>query len=398
MNSRERVLAAIQRRPVDRIPFTPNIDGYSIRSMPARYHEMARWEIYQDLGVDLLVRARRGHLTTPSESFMPPNMDGPAALRPSYARRPPSERPQEHGIEVRTANRGPEIEVLVDTPVGSLRSGWRYTPQSPNIAFPTEHMLKTLDDVKTFTYILEKTRVDSLYGELEAVKAAIGDVGVVDGYGHCTPAQDLIMFTAGLENFLFLLQDHPREIEALLELMQDIRLREYRALAESPADVVTTYENTSTTLLSPAYMARYEFPALQEYSDILHAAGKIHLVHMCGEIANAIDLIAAASFDGVVDIAPPPTGDCDFRAGHKKLLAAGKCLAGGIDCTAFVNCEPAEMEEYVLRRLSEVAPGTGFLMGSGDAVPFGTPLENLRAVVRALEQFGKYPVEKVMEV
>jgi uroporphyrinogen-III decarboxylase len=119
---------------------------------------------------------------------------------------------------------------------------------------------------------------------------------------------------------------------------------------------------------------------------------------MCGEIGRVIDLIAAASFDGIIDVAPPPTGDCDFRSTYAKLARAGKCLAGGIDCTAFVNLLPAQVEAYVRNRLAEVAPGTGFLMGSGDAVPFGTPVENLRAVVRVLEECGTYPLENYKEL
>ena len=140
-------------------------------------------------------------------------------------------------------------------------------------------------------------------------------------------------------------------------------------------------------------MARYEFPALAEYTEILHAAGKIHLVHMCGKVGGVLELIAEGPFDGIIDVAPPPTGDCDFRVAREKLCGAGKSLGGGIDCTAFVELAPEEMENHVFSRLCETAPGTGYLLGSGDAVPFGVSIETLRAVVSALHKYGTYPVQ-----
>lgn len=67
---------------------------------------------------------------------------------------------------------------------------------------------------------------------------------------------------------------------------------------------------------------------------------------------------------------------------------------GGIDCNAFVDLTPEQMEKYVAQRLSEVAPGTGYLLGAGDTVPYGTPIENIKAVVRAVQTYGSYPLQK----
>lgn len=391
MNSRERVLAAIRCQPVDRVPFAPLVGGYSMASMPPRYRDVERWQLYRDLEIDLF-RSVRAFAEWPPESFIPPSTMLPAALLPAVMQKPPVRHLPNNGIDVRTLRNGHESSVIVDTPVGSLRSLWQQTPGSPQLPFPTEPMLKTVDDVKIYEYILERTVVEPWYDDLLAIQTALGNSGIADAFGQCTPVQDLIMFHMGLENFVFMLMDQPGEINVLLDLMQEVRRKEYRVLAESPAEIVITGENTSSTLLSPSLMAQYEFPALEEYTDILHSAGKLHLIHMCGKVSNALDLISQASFDGIIDVAPAPTGDCDFGIAHRKLRQAGKCLGGGIDCTAFARLTPQGMEEYVFHRLNEIGPGTGFLLGSGDCVPFGTPIENLRAVVRALDSHGRHPV------
>jgi uroporphyrinogen-III decarboxylase len=392
MSSRERIMAALHGQPVDRVPFIPHVGGYSMASLPTRYQEMTRWQFLREIGADLFIRAKRGFASWPPDSYAPPSTMVPLAWQPAGLQAPPLKGRSDDRVQVSRVRRGHETLVTLETPVGRLRSLWRQTPESPLVPFPAEPLLKTVEDLKVFQYALERAVVEPWYEDLVAAKAAVQGEGVVEAVGNCTPIQDLIMWHIGLEQTVFMLLDHPAEIQALIDMMQEVRKKEYRVLAQSPADLVVTYENTSTTLLSPAYMARYESPALAEYSDILHQGGKPHLVHMCGKIQGVLDLISQALFDGITDVAPPPTGNCDFRVAREQLNSAGKCLTGGIDATAFVQLTPDEMQAYVLNRLREVAPGTGFLLGSGDAVPFGTSLENLRAAAETAHTYGTYPI------
>ena len=393
MNSRERILAAMRRQPVDRIPFVPLLNGYCIRSFPEHYQTLERWQVLRELGIDLLVRFRKGTRIRPPLSLMPPP-EGPLSLAPSEARDWASSQPVTDKVRIETASRNGTQYVTVDTPVGRLRCGWRYTAESPDVPFPVEHLLKTIDDVRVYRYVLDQTVVEPAYDEIVAALEGIGDEGTCEAAGGPTPMQELIEYQLGMAGFYYSLNDYPVEMEALMTHMLDVRKQEYRLLAESPAPIVITGEDTSTTMASPGIMARWEFPVLDEYSDIVHRGGKIHVVHMCGKLRGVMDLLTEARFDGVHDVSPPPIGDFDFRTGREQLCAAGKCLIGGIDAGAFQNLTPEEVEIYVSRRLEEVAPGTGFLLGSGDTVPFGTSLDNLRAVVCTVEQRGRYPLEK----
>ena len=391
MNSRERILAAVTCQPVDRIPFVPNLNGYAIRGLPDRYHTMQRWEVLRDLGIDLLVRFRVGVRVQPPSMLLPPP-EGPSTLASSPAREWADSQPVTDKIRIKVATQDGTQYVTVDTPLGELRCGWLYSAQAPDVPYPSELLLKTIDDVRIYRYVLDHTVVEPAYGEIIDALEAVGDQGTCEAKGSCTPMQDLMMRKLGVENFYYFMNDYPAEMEALLEHMHELHKEQYRLLAESPAPIIITGENTSTTLASPAYMARWEFPALNEYSDIVHRTGKLHLVHMCGKLHQVVDLLEAAHLDGLHDVAPAPTGDFDFKGDRERLLAAGKSVAGGIDATAFANLSPDELEAYVLERLAEVAPGTGFLMSSGDTVPLGTTEENLRRVVRVLEQHSGNPL------
>ncbi|MBI2939159.1 MAG: hypothetical protein HYY04_01870 [Chloroflexi bacterium] len=375
MNSRERLLAALRCQPVDRIPWCPLAEGYVMKSFAEPYRSMREWDFLAEIGADLWIRLCGGA-----------GYDPPIRLNRDA-------REFRSGIQVETKLDGDLLVRTFTTPVGTLREARTYTPQSPNAPFPVERLIKTVRDVETWTYVMEHTRVEPAYGTMEEAQAAVGDRGLICAQAPWTPIQGLLMFETGVEQFYYLLEDHPSHVETLLAAMHEVFKENMRVLGASPAEVVITYENTSTTLESPDIMRRYEFPALDDYADIVHRAGKLYLIHMCGRVNTVIDIIAAGRFDAIVDIAVPPTGDCDLPRAREKLCAVGKGLAGGIDATAFVGLTPDQMEEHVATLLRSMAPGTGFILDSGDAVPFGTPIENLKAVSRAVERYGKYPIE-----
>jgi len=391
MKSKERILAAMKCQQVDRIPFVPNLNGYAIRGFPEHYHPMKRWEIERDLGIDLLVRFRIGIREIPPTVVIPPTT-GPVNLQSAQSREWNKCVPRADDIQLKIEADGDLTYVYLTTPLGDLRSAWRSVPTS-DLPFPEEHFIKSVKDFDIYHYVLDHTNVEPAYEEsLEALEG-VGNDGTCEAMGGATPIEDLLMFIMGIETFYFCMTDHPKETEDLMSHLMEIRRQGYRILSKGPAPVVITGENTSTTTMSPNFMKQWEFPALDEFSDILHEGDKIHMVHMCGKIQGVIDLLAERHFDGIHDASPPPTGDLDFRAAREKLCRSGKSLTGGIDCNAFVDLSPEQLEQYVKTLLEDVSPGTGFLLSSGDTVPYGTTTENLRAVVRAIENYGQYPLK-----
>ena len=393
MNSRQRILSAMQCRPVDRIPFVPCLNGYNIVSMPKRFHDMPRWEILKDLGIDLLIRFRLGVFVKPPMVIYPPSANSlPLAQGSWIVREWENLMRTSDQVKVEMKEDGDDRTIMIDTPVGRVQYKWRFTKASLDIPFPIEPMIKTVDDIDVFHFILDNTIVEPAYDEIHQTLDAVGDEGTCEATGGPTPIQDLLEILAGVENFYRLYFAHQKKMEDLMDHMLEVRKCEYELLAKSPAPIVITGENTSTTICSPTFMAQYEFPALNTYSDILHNEDKIHMVHMCGRLHHAMDELTGCRFDGAHDVAPPPTGDFDFKADRERFLASGKCISGGIDATAFAFMSPEKLEDYIIKRLEQVAPGTGFLMGSGDTVPYGTTEENLRTVVKVLEKYGKSPI------
>jgi uroporphyrinogen-III decarboxylase len=74
----------------------------------------------------------------------------------------------------------------------------------------------------------------------------------------------------------------------------------------------------------------------------------------------------------------------------KRILGGHTCIAGGIPPTMLMQATPEKVEEYIKDLLEELMPGGGFILASSTAIPAETPVENIRAVIRAVEKHGIY--------
>jgi uroporphyrinogen-III decarboxylase len=84
----------------------------------------------------------------------------------------------------------------------------------------------------------------------------------------------------------------------------------YEIAASAPGEVVRSFEDTSTTLVSPELYRRYCLRQLQDYRDICHAHGKLFVPHMCGLLKGLLPELNETGVDGIEAVTPPPLGDC----------------------------------------------------------------------------------------
>ncbi len=96
---------------------------------------------------------------------------------------------------------------------------------------------------------------------------------------------------------------------------------------------------------------------------------------------------------------------CGFNAIHplepkamsrrelKEKLRGKVCLLGGVDLDRLLmRGTTREVEDSVKELVKELAPGGGFGMGSTNSVTKKVPLENYRAMIEAVSEYGKYPI------
>ena len=109
--------------------------------------------------------------------------------------------------------------------------------------------------------------------------------------------------------------------------------------------------------------------------------------HICGNSTAIIGDMVNSGAD-VLEI--------DQKADQKtcKAAAAGKTtLLGPVDPgEIMVRGTPAQVTEKCREAIVTLAPGGGFILGPGCALPATTPDENIYAMIEAAHRFGRYPL------
>jgi len=375
MTGRERLLAALQKREVDRIPWSPLICGYYTLGLPEplKGDDIAT---QREIGCDILERY--------AVTYRPV-----ADIRiPIVGFRKVDLRTVKIGrVEITNAWKDQVLVRTFVTPVGTLRDRYVTTEASPWLMYAKERKIKNLDDIRAYHYLVEAQQYYQTYDYYLEISQKIGDEGVAATDSPYTPFQTLLEIDIGIQNFHYLLHDRPKEMMELMKKMHQKNLEACQLVADSPAEVVIIYENTSTSYMSPYMFNKYCIDHLNEYTGILHQRGKIVLIHMCGTLKAIAEDVGKGNYDGISDMAPPPTGDLELVEAKKKW-GDRKVIVGGIDATSFVSLKPHELKEHVWHTLDQLPDYRGVILGSGDVVPMGTPMENLKAITQAVKEYG----------
>jgi len=374
MTSRKRLITVLKGGRADRIPWSPLVEGFFLSGLHGKPDLI---EILTEIGADMMVRKVPVYV---SNIFRPYEIS--EATRASV---PTGCLPK--GIEVIESKQDNKITRIYKTPKGSLQEGLETTPYSSAIPFPTEYLIKNKEDIKIYRYLVEREEITPYFDIFESKEKVIGDKGLATAVVPHTPMQHLLIIHMGVANFYYTLNDYKEELVGLMNDMHQRNLGTCRIIADSPAEVAIEYENTGTTYVSPEIYKKYEKPAMDEYGKILHKADKIFLVHMCGQIKLLADLIKAGEQDGISDIAPFPTGDWDLKEAYE-TLSPEQLIVGGLDSIKLRSGSAEEIVNYTRNILDELKPGKGLILGNGDSILQGTPVENLKAVTKTVKQYG----------
>jgi len=383
MTPRERIIAALNFKPVDRIPFVPLIEPFTLMDMPEEikgermgggFDPLRSARAGKALGCDMILR----HVGVTRDSrFEAPHLQSLGCF--------------ESPVRANLDFKGDTLIETISTPVGTISGHWRFTDRVGSIPHSVRHCVTNHEEMEIFHYAVEHLSKNPPLLDPEEffqIETAVGEDGLSTASISNSPLMFLIEMAWGLENTYFMLQDYPEEVEDILDNLHRSLINQVKAMADSPAKVIIQYENTSSTLLSPAIFRKYCLPYMNEYAEILDEAGKIFLIHMCGKIRSFQDDIAAAKFHGIIDIAPQPTGDFPLDMAANGL--PGKIVIGGVDPTTFISEDRDFVRSEVSGLIDRIKPFKGVMLGSADVTPRGARVENFRLIRELIDDRGTY--------
>ncbi len=139
-----------------------------------------------------------------------------------------------------------------------------------------------------------------------------------------TSFQSMIEYWVGTEEMAYALADMPDEVEQTLETMWKVSEQGARLSAASEAEAFISWEDTSTTNISPTWYERYILPEISRWCDVLHEAGKLYIQHACGHLRALSPLIAGSKIDALESVSAPPTGNITPLELREQLPAASR--------------------------------------------------------------------------
>jgi uroporphyrinogen decarboxylase len=142
----------------------------------------------------------------------------------------------------------------------------------------------------------------------------------------------------------------------------------------------------TATVVSPAVLRELIFPWYRRFVDAAHRHGKIILLHSCGNLAQVMDDIVACGFDGKHSFEDAITpGLAELHARYGGRLA----LIGGVDVDFLCRASEAQIRQRVRDTIDRMAPGGGYILGSGNSIPEYCPVESFWAMLDEGLMYGR---------
>jgi MtaA/CmuA family methyltransferase len=338
MTSRERVLAALRREPVDR---TPLVNPTSVATVEL---------------MDLV------------------DAPFPAANRePELMARLAATGRTELGFD----SVMPVFSIIQESSALGCKIQWEQKDNWPTVKM-REPIYESPDDIRIEDDWMEHPDAQCVLGAIRILRRELGDdVAII---GKTMGPWSLGYHTFGVEPFLLMSLDDPEQTKLCLQRLKRVTIEFGIAQAEAGADAVTLPDHATGDLVSGEYYKRY----LQE----LHAefAEQIPIpiiLHICG---RTVDRMAHIS----------ETGMAAFHYDSKNEPAESmEAVDGRIALVGNVNNPetlfargPAEVRKEVRKNLEAGVQ----MIGPECAIPLQTPIENLLAIRDAvLEWHGQSP-------
>jgi len=247
-----------------------------------------------------------------------------------------------------------------------------------------EYIIKSLSDYDVVRFIIEDAVYHEDYTGFVRARERLGEDGLLlANMGRC-PLQRMSIELAGLERLALDLHDYPEVVEGLLQTMEQRQDEVYRMAAESPAELIWSPDNVSTTRMSPRWFERYCLPFYNRHGPMVHRAGKMYVAHMDGRLRGLKHLIAQCDLDVIEAVTPPPMGDlpiaeaqaawpdksvwCNFP---ESLFAEGNCA----------------VFDHTLDLLRQAYSRGHFVLGVTEDMPEDYLETGLSAIAQAIEKY-----------
>lgn len=202
----------------------------------------------------------------------------------------------------------------------------------------------------------------------------------------------------GMENFLMDIALYPKFAEALMQKVADYKVGLWGNILEAVGDyvqVVMEADDLGTQqgpMVSPESYRRLIKPAQRRVWQLIKSKTKACLfLHSCGSVRKFIPDFIEMGLDILNPVQVAAQG-MDAKELKKEFGKDLTFWGGGCDTQGVLTFgSPEDVEEEVKRRISELAPGGGFVFNQVHNIQPQVPAKNILRMYEAVHKYGRYP-------
>lgn len=321
-------------------------------TLPKRYQGMSSLEIYDSLGCSIRYAASTGIRGVESREDL-----------------------------VRIEEQHPSHSVSrVRTPVGEIatvcQDVWEDGERVNHriVDFP----VKTVEDLRVATYLVERRQFEAKPKEFEEAANAVGHRAEPTMFLSSSGFTELIKRWCGLPGTVYLLADHPAEVEAHLEACDRRDDRLIDAALDLPCRIFNLGDHATNEFTPPPILKKYMIPRWQRIAARLRAAGRFVHTHWDGNSRLMLPYLRETHLHGVEALTPAPMGDMTLEqikeaVGDEMVVLD---LIPAIDCLPYRPMD--EVLDFTRRIIDMFAPK--LILGISDEISEVGEIEKIEAV------------------
>jgi uroporphyrinogen decarboxylase len=263
---------------------------------------------------------------------------------------------------------------------------WQITPDSIH---PVEGPIKSEKDLDN--WVLPDPDKPALYDQMrEMVKKYKGQKAVISAFQD---PFDIATSMRGTENYFkdFIL--NPKLVDRIGELLKSYYMRYIKNCMEVGVDIIFItgdYATTKWPMLSNKFFARHVIPILKALTEESQRLGAYVFKHTDGNVMPLMDLLMDSGINGLHPIDPNAGMNLAFM---KEKYGEKLTLLGNVDCAQTLSWGTADdVRAEVKRCLRQGSKGGGYVCMSSNTIHSAVKPENYMEMIKAIREYGKYPV------
>ena len=198
----------------------------------------------------------------------------------------------------------------------------------------------------------------------------------------------------GAETFFNSLDNDPQLVAAIFEKVGNIQYETFMRVCEHPC-VGAVFNpddiaHNTGLLIHPKYLKKYMFPWYKKIGDVCRDKGIGYIFHSDGDCTEVMDVLIDCGFHAFNPIQP----NCMDIDAVKQKWGDKLCLIGNLNLDSTLTLgTPDDVRAEVYERIRTIGPGGGYMVASSNSITDYVPLVNMKALLDATFEFGKYPIE-----